>query len=287
VITAANTCVPTVSGIWAAGAKPILAEVDKTSFTLDPSRLEDAISPKTRAILPVHLYGQAADLDPIIEIARRHGIKVVEDAAQAHGATYKGRHLGTIGDAAAFSFYPSKNLGANGDGGAITTNSEEIAERLIRLRNYGQERRYYHASKGTNSRLDEVQAAILRAKLARLNDWNQRRREIAGMYDQGIVNPAVQKPQELAYGRHNYHLYVIRCARRDQLQEHLKERGIMTLIHYPVPVHLQEAYRDLGRRRGDFPVAEACADEVLSLPIFPELTYDEARYIIESINAFQ
>jgi dTDP-4-amino-4,6-dideoxygalactose transaminase len=287
VITAANTCVPTVSGIWAAGATPVLVDVDEKSFTLDVNRLADAITPKTRAILPVHLYGQAADLGPIMEVARVHNLKVIEDAAQAHGATYEGRKLGTIADAAAFSFYPSKNLGANGDAGAVTTNDAEIAERVRRLRNYGQEKRYYHSSKGTNSRLDEVQAAILSAKLKHLDEWNQRRRAIARMYDQEIVNSGIQKPAEMDYGTHNYHLYVIRCDRRDQLQKHLTERGVGTLIHYPVPIHLQQAYQDLQKREGDYPVAESLAGQILSLPIFPELTYDEARHVIESINSFQ
>jgi dTDP-4-amino-4,6-dideoxygalactose transaminase len=287
VITAANTCVPTVSGIWAAGATTVLVDVDEKSFTIDPNRLEPAITSKTKAILPVHLYGQAADLDAIMEISRRHNIKVIEDAAQAHGATYKNRKLGAIGDAAAFSFYPSKNLGANGDGGAVTTNDDEIADRINRLRNYGQEKRYYHTTKGTNSRLDEVQAAILSAKLKELDGWNRLRRALARFYDEGIVNPLIQKPLEMGYGTHNYHLYVIGCERRDELQEHLNKRGITTLIHYPVPIHLQVAYQDLGKKEGDFPVAEACARKILSLPIFPELTYDEARQVVESINSFQ
>ncbi|MBI3649856.1 MAG: DegT/DnrJ/EryC1/StrS family aminotransferase [Acidobacteria bacterium] len=287
VITAANTCVPTVSGIWAAGAKPVLVDIDEQSFTLDPAKLEAAITPKTKAILPVHLYGQAADLDPILEIARHHHLKVVEDAAQAHGATYKGRKLGALGDAAAFSFYPSKNLGANGDGGAVTTNDAEIAERIARLRNYGQEKRYYHTTKGTNSRLDEVQAAILCAKLKHLDEWNVRRAAIARIYDEEIIHAAIQKPAAMAYGTHNYHLYVIRCQRRDALQEHLNQQGITTLIHYPVPIHWQKAYEDLHRGVGAYPRAESCAAQILSLPIFPELTYDEARHVAESINAFQ
>jgi dTDP-4-amino-4,6-dideoxygalactose transaminase len=287
VITVPNTCVPTVSGIWAAGAVPVLVDVKEESFTLDPDKLEAVITPKTKAILPVHLYGQAADLDSIIEIARRHNLKVIEDAAQAHGATYKNRKLGAIADAAAFSFYPSKNLGANGDGGAVTTNDEEIAERVIRLRNYGQEKRYYHKTKGTNSRLDEVQAAILREKLKYLNAWNERRREIANIYDEGLTNSLLQKPVQVDYGRHNYHLYVIRCERRDELQRFLNEKGISTLIHYPVPIHLQEAYGDLNKRQGDYPVAELIAGQILSLPIFPELTYDEARYVIDCINSFK
>ena len=287
VITVANTCVPTVSGIWPSGATIRLIDVDERSFTLDPHKLEEAITTKTRAIVVVHLYGQAADLDPIAEIARRHNLNLIEDAAQAHGALYKGRRLGSIGDAAAFSFYPSKNLGANGDGGAVTTNDAEIAGRLRRLRNYGQEQRYYHTSKGINSRLDEMQAAILRAKLPRLDGWNERRRAIARLYDQGIHNPLIRKPEEMSYGRHNYHLYVVRCERRDALQQHLSERGIQTLIHYPVPIHLQEGYQDLGRKRGDYPVSERGADEVLSLPIFPELSDGEAASVVENLNSFE
>ncbi len=287
VITAANTCVPTVSGIWAAGAIPALVDVEERSFNLDPEKLEAAITPKTKAILPVHLYGQAADIDAILEIAARHQIPVIEDAAQAHGATYKGRKLGGFGAAAAFSFYPSKNLGANGDGGAVTTNDDEIAQRLRQLRNYGQERRYHHKTKGTNSRLDEIQAAVLRAKLIHLDDWNEQRRMIAKLYDTEIVNPLIRKPQPMSDAGHNYHLYVIRTERRDELQKFLAQQGVMTLIHYPVPVHLQEAYSDLGKQRGAYPVAERCADEVLSLPIFPELAYDEARYIANCINTFK
>ncbi len=287
VITAANTCVPTVSGIWMAGATPVLVDIDEQSFTLDPQKLEAAITPKTRAILPVHLYGQAANMAAILEIAHQHNVKVVEDAAQAHGATYHNRRLGSIGDAAAFSFYPSKNLGANGDAGAVTTNDDEIAERLIRLRNYGQEERYYHTTKGTNSRLDELQAAILRAKLRHLDKWNERRREVAQIYDNGITNPAILKPMEMAYGKHNYHLYVIRLERRNELQAHLAACGITTLIHFPVPVHLQKAYSDLNKQRGDYPVAETCADQILSLPIFPELKTEETNYIVDCINTFK
>jgi dTDP-4-amino-4,6-dideoxygalactose transaminase len=287
VITVPNTCVPTVSGIWAAGALPVLVDVDERSFTLDPKHLEAAITPKTRAILPVHLYGQAADLEPIMEIARRHNIKVIEDAAQAHGATYKNRKLGSIADAAAFSFYPSKNLGANGDGGAVTTNDDEIAERLKRLRNYGQEKRYFHTTKGTNSRLDEVQAAILSAKLKHLDGWNQRRKEIARVYDEGITHPLIQKPEQMAYAQHNFHLYVIRCRKREALQSYLNDKGVVTLIHYPVPIHLQEAYSDLQKTSGDYEVSEMLAQQILSLPIFPELTYDEALYVVDCINSFE
>ena len=286
VITVANTCVPTVTGISSSGALPVLVDVDPASFNLNPSLVERAITPRTRAIVPVHLYGQAADLDPIIEIARRHNIRVVEDTAQGVGAMYRNRKLGAIGDAGCFSFYPSKNLGAFGDGGAVVTDDDDIAERLRRLRNYGEVRRYYHATRGVNSRLDEMQAAILRAKLPLLDGWNRRRREIAAIYDREIRNELIRKPVELDYGVHNYHLYVVRCRRRDELQKHLADCGVGTLIHYPVPIHLQEAYQDLGQREGSFPVAEECSREILTLPIFPELTDDEATHVAESVNSF-
>ena len=286
IITAANTCVPTVSAISLAGCAPVLVDVDSDTFNLDPAKLEPAITPRTRAILPVHLYGQAADMEPIAQIAAEYGIPVVEDVAQGHGATYQGRKLGTLATAGCFSFYPSKNLGAYGDGGAITTNDPEMDSRLRSLRNYGETTRYYHSMKGFNSRLDELQAAILRVKLRYLDAWNDRRRAIAAMYDAGIVNPLIQKPQPSRYGVGNYHLYVVRCKWREQLQRRLASSGVGTLIHYPVPVHLQEAYRDLRKGRGSYPAAESCADEVLSLPVFPELSEMEIGHIIESVNSF-
>jgi dTDP-4-amino-4,6-dideoxygalactose transaminase len=286
VITAANTCVPTASAISFAGCVPVLVDVDPLSYNLDPAKLERAITKRTRAIVPVHLYGQAADMDPILQVAREYAIPVIEDVAQGHGASYKGRKLGTLGLAGCFSFYPSKNMGAYGDGGAIVTGDGDFAGRLKSLRNYGEARRYRHSIKGFNSRLDEVQAAILRVKLAHLDVWNEIRAAIAVRYDAEISNPAIVKPVRCDYGVHNYHLYVVRCAHRDRLQSHLADRGIMTLIHYPVPIHLQEAYSDIGGKSGDFPIAEKCADEVLSLPIFPELTEDEVSRIIDAVNAF-
>lgn len=286
VITVANTCVPTASAISLVGAKPALVDVDPASFNLDPAKLEAAITPRTRAIIPVHLYGQAADMDPILQIARRHNLAVIEDAAQGHGATYRGKKLGTLGHIGCFSFYPSKNLGACGDGGAIVTNDDQLAERARMLRNYGERQRYFHKIKGSNSRLDEIQAAILRVKLRHLDSWNKRRRQIADLYNREITNPMIKKPAEMSYGSHNYHLYVIRCERREELQQHLADRGIKTLIHYPIPIHLQEAYSDLNHRRGDYPVAEKCADEVLSLPIFPELSDQEAHYVAQCVNSF-
>jgi dTDP-4-amino-4,6-dideoxygalactose transaminase len=286
VITAANTCVPTASGITSAGARVVLADVDPISFTIQPADLERAITPLTRAIVPVHLYGQAADMDPIIDVSRRRGIPVIEDAAQGHGATYKGRKLGTLGDAGCFSFYPSKNLGAFGDGGAVATDNDDLAEKLRQLRNYGEQHRYFHKTKGVNSRLDEIQAAILTSKLPHLDSWNLRRRQVARFYDSEIANPAVTKPTEQSYGQHNYHLYVLRCRSRGDLQRHLASEGISTLIHYPVPLHLQEAYSDLGLGPGSYRVSEQLAEEVLSLPIFPELTDGEARRVADAVNSF-
>jgi dTDP-4-amino-4,6-dideoxygalactose transaminase len=286
VITAANTCVPTASAISMAGCLPVLVDVDPDNFNLDPAKLEHAIGPRTRAIVPVHIYGKPADLDSISRIADKYGIPVIEDVAQGHGADYKGRKLGTLGTAGCFSFYPSKNLGAYGDGGAITTDDDALAARLKSLRNYGETRRYYHAIKGFNSRLDEVQAAILRVKLGYLDAWNRRRRAIAARYNAEIVNPLILKPAACSYGVENYHLYVVRCRWRDRMQEHLAAQGVVTLIHYPVPIHLQEAYKDLGKGPGDYPLAETCAAEVLSLPIFPELFETEISHIIKAVNSF-
>ncbi len=286
VITVANTCVPTVSAISFAGATPALVDCDPVSYNLDPDKLEATITKKTRAIMPVHLYGQAADIDPIISIARKHDIPVVEDCAQAHGTEYKGKKAGTYGDVAAFSFYPSKNLGAYGDGGAVLTNDSSLAERLRMLRNYGQEKRYYHSIKGFNSRLDEIQAAILSVKLKHLDSWNARRREIASIYGSLIGNPVIRLPREMPYGKHIYHLYPIRTQHRDELQSFLSSNGIQTVIHYPIPIHLQKSYSDLGKSKGSFPQAEAHGNEELSLPMFPELADEEVKFISETLNRF-
>ncbi len=284
VITASLTAVPTASAITFAGARPVFVDVDPRTFTMDPSKLEDAITPRTRAILPVHLYGQAVDMDPILEIGRRRRIPVIEDACQAHGTEYGGRKTGSLGSMAAFSFYPTKNLGACGDGGAVTTGDPELADRLRLLRNYGQRKRYYHESKGFNSRLDEVQAAILRVKLRYLDRWNEARRAKAALYDSMLREVVV--PLAANYGRHVYHLYVIRSGRRDEMQRYLADRGIGTLIHYPVPVHLQEAYRDLGIPEGSLPATEECAREILSLPLYPELPDEQVAEVAEAINEF-
>ena len=286
VITVANTCVPTVSAISFAGAIPVLVDIDRVSYTMDPAGIESAVTPRTRAIIPVHLYGQSADLDPILTTARRHNLAVVEDCAQAHGTLYKGRHVGTIGDCGAFSFYPSKNLGAYGDAGAVVTNNDELADRVMMLRNYGEKKRYHHVVKGFNSRLDDLQAAILSVKLPYLDAWNDRRRVIANQYKNTIKNPHVVLPRELPYGKHVFHLFAVRCRQRDRLQEHLKQRGIGTLIHYPIPIHLQQSYADLGKIRGSFPASESHADEELSLPMFPALADGEVSHVCAAVNSF-
>ena len=285
VVTSSLTAVPTASAISFAGARPVFVDVDPRTFTMDPSKLEAAITPRTRAIMPVHLYGQVADMGPILEIGRRHGIPVIEDACQAHGAEYRGRRAGSLGTLGTFSFYPTKNLGACGDGGAVTTDDPEVADRLRLLRNYGQRKRYYHESKGFNSRLDEMQAAILRVKLRHLNRWNEVRRAKAALYNSLLRG--MSTPFEADYARHAYHLYVIRNPRRDELQRYLADQGIGTLIHYPVPVHLQEAYADLGLRPGSLPATEECAQEILSLPLYPELPDEQIIQVAEAINRFR
>ncbi len=291
VVTVPNTAVPTVSAISAAGAIPLLVDIDAASFTIDPSSVRELLTEqkprlgeKLKAIVPVHLYGQCADMDPIMEIAREFELAVIEDAAQAAGAEYKGRKAGTIGDFGAFSFYPSKNLGCYGDGGAILTRRDEDAQHIKMLRNYGQTRRYYHEVKGINSRLDELQAAILTVKLQRLDLWNERRRQIADTYRALIRNPLVRNPMASDDTVHAWHLYVIRHPERDRLAAVLAERGVQTLIHYPVPIHLQGAYRELGQKEGTYPAAEAAAAEVLSLPMFPQLTADEIEYVCRQVN---
>ncbi len=284
VITVPNTAVATVVAIEQTGARPVLCDVRPDSLLMDPDKLASAITPRTRAIIPVHLFGQSADLDPILGLARRHGIRVLEDCAQAHGATYRGRRVGTFGDIAAFSFYPTKNLGAYGDGGAILTNDDELAERVRLVRQYGWRERYASAIKGINSRLDELQAAILRVKLKHLDDWNAARRERAALYTEWLHG--VTAPCEMAYGKPVYHLYVVRSARRDELAAHLKTCGIGTGIHYPIPIHAQPAYADLGYQAGVFPIAEQAAREILSLPLYPELAPEDVRTVVDAMNAF-
>ncbi len=291
VITTPLTAVFTALAISATGAMPVFVDIDPQTYTLDPLRLERAFTPKTRAILPVHLYGQCADMEPIVEFARRYDLAVVEDACQAHGALYKGRKAGCLGHVGVFSFYPTKNLGAYGDAGIVVTNDQEIAERVQTLRNGGQRGRYRHVVRGFNSRLDELQAAILRVKLRRLDEWNAARRRRARLYNELLKGSNVVTPVEREYAQHVYHLYVIRSRRRDDLRSFLQQHGVETLIHYPTPVHLQEAYRDLGFRReeGELPLfreAETCAAAILSLPLFPHLAEKQVAYVCDLIGQF-
>jgi dTDP-4-amino-4,6-dideoxygalactose transaminase len=272
VITTAFTFVGTVAGIEYTGARAVLVDVDPATLAIDPGRIESAITKKTRAIIPVHLYGQPADMDPIMDIARAHSLVVVEDAAQAHGAEYKRRRAGSIGDLGCFSFYPGKNLGAAGDGGAVTTDNDDYAQTLRLLRDWGAEQKYLHVVKGFNFRLDELQAAILRVKLRRLEAWTELRRRHAREYSSLLSATAVRLPVQARDVRHVYHLYAVRTHKRDQVRSELYATGIQAGIHYPIPVHLQPAYANLGYRHGDFPVSECAADEVLSLPLYPELT---------------
>ncbi len=272
VITVPFTFVASVAAVLYAGARPVLVDIDPRSFTMDPAAIEAAITPRTKAILPVHLYGQPADMDPIMEIARRRGLVVIEDAAQAHGAKYKGRPVGSIGDMACFSFYPGKNLGAYGEGGAVTTSNTEYAKTIRMLRDWGQDRKYHHVLRGFNFRMEGFQGAILRVKLRHLERWTEARRAVVHLYNEHLADSGVERPTEMQWGRHVYHVYTLRADDRDALQTALQAEGIQTGIHYPVPAHLQPAYADLGYGRGDFPHSEAAAQQVLSLPLYPELT---------------
>jgi dTDP-4-amino-4,6-dideoxygalactose transaminase len=286
VITVSHTFIATIEAIVLNGAKPVFVDIDPSTFLMDVSQVEKRITPRTKAILPVHLYGQPVDMDPLLEIAARHNLRIVEDACQAHGAEYKGRRVGTLGDAAGFSFYYSKNLGAYGEGGFITTNNSELEARMRKIRDHGSGVRYHHDLIGINGRLDEIQAVVLLAKLPHLTQWNHRRRELAGLYDICLKGTPVIVPSISPGIVPVYHLYVIRAPRRDELQEHLKKNGISTGIHYPVPVHLQEAMKYLGYAARSLPATESAAAEIISLPMYAEASDDDIRYIAESINAF-
>jgi dTDP-4-amino-4,6-dideoxygalactose transaminase len=285
VITVSHTAVATVAAVEQAGARPVLVDIDPATFTIDPAQVEAAISSRTRAIVPVHLYGHPADMDPILAVARQHDLAVVEDCAQAHGARYRGRPVGSLGDVAAFSFYPTKNLGAAGDGGMVVTNRADVAEQLRLLRQYGWARRYVSQVKGSNSRLDELQAAILRVKLRHLDEWNERRRELAARYAALLRETDLVLPRAVGDVTHVYHLYVVRAQERDALLAHLHERGIGAQVHYPVPVHLQPAYADLGLGPGSLPETERVAAEVLSLPLYPEISEAAIGYVSETIQS--
>ena len=283
VITVPYTFVASVAAVCYAGARPVLVDIDPRSFTMDPAAIEAAITPRTKAILPVHLYGQPADMDPIMEVARRHGLVVIEDAAQAHGAKYKDRPVGSIGDIACFSFYPGKNLGAYGEGGAVTTSNPEYARTIRMLRDWGQDRKYHHVLRGYNYRMEGFQGAILRVKLRHLEQWTEARRAVVRQYNQLLADAAVERPQEMPWARHVYHVYTVRSEDRDNLQAALLAEGIQTAIHYAVPVHLQPAYADLGYSRGDLPQSEKAADEVLSLPLYPEMPDDHIQKVSQAL----
>jgi len=286
VIVPSNTYIATWLAVSQTGARPVPVEPDSATFNLDPARIESAITPRTRAIIPVHLYGLPADMDAINAVVRPRGLKVIEDAAQAHGARYKGRRVGVLADAAGFSFYPSKNLGAFGDGGAVVTNSAQLADRIAAMRNYGSRKRYEHETRGSNSRLDELQAALLRVRLRHLDEWNARRRARAQLYISLLSGLSLMLPHEPPGSEHVWHQFVIRTAQREALRQFLEARGVGTLIHYPIPPHLQPAYQDLGLREGDLPVSEAIHREVLSLPIGPHLSEDEVRDVAGAVADF-
>lgn len=288
VITVPNSFIATALAIIYTGAKPVFVDINSNTYNIDINLIERTITSKTKAIIPVHLYGQPADMDPILEIAKKYKLKVIEDACQAHGALYKDRKIGSIGDLAAFSFYPVKNLGAYGDGGAITTNKKVLAEKLILLRNYGQKKKYYHSVIGYNSRLDTLQAAILRVKLRHLNKWNQQRRKIAEMYNNCLRNSDLALPKQLVKTFHVYHQYIIETKERNFLQASLRKYGINTLIHYPVPIHMQKTYKNLGYKvkKEKYPVTEEKAKRILSLPIHPFLKAKEVSYICSKIREY-
>jgi dTDP-4-amino-4,6-dideoxygalactose transaminase len=287
VILPANTYIATALAVSAVGARPALVDCDPHTYNIDANLIESAVTPRTKAIIPVHLTGQAADMDPILEVAGRHGLRVIEDAAQSHGTLYKGRSCGSLGSMGCFSFYPGKNLGAYGDGGMVTTDDPELAARVRRLRNYGQTAKYRHVEKGLNARLDTLQAAILSVKLRHLPRWNEARAAHAEGYRDllgGVGDLVFQR--EAGYSTHVYHLFVVETERRDALRERLEARGIQTGVHYPIPIHLQRAYEDLDHRAGGFPEAERLAKRTLSLPMFPELRREQIERVAEEIEGF-
>lgn len=285
VILPPYTFIATALCISYGGAKPVFVDIEKDTYNLDPAKIEAAITPKTKAIIPVHIYGQAANMQEICAIAKEHNLKVIEDAAQAHGARYQGRRVGSLGQVACFSFYPTKALGAFGDGGMIVTNDETIYKNSLMLRDYGREGRYEHKIKGYNSRLDTVQAVVLSAKLKRLDQWNQMRAAMADVYRQELAAVAdIVTPALKADRTHVYQTYAIRIKNRDRVADALKEKKIGVLIHYPIPLHLQQAYKELGHKVGDFPVSEVVSSEILSLPMFPHMTKEQVFYVCESLK---
>ncbi|MFZ6640183.1 DegT/DnrJ/EryC1/StrS family aminotransferase [Undibacterium sp. TC4M20W] len=287
VIVPSNTYIASWLAVSYAGATPVAVEPDLPTYNIDPQKIAAAITPRTKAIMVVHLYGQLVDMDPVLAIAREHGLKVIEDAAQSHGATYKGRISGSIGDAAGHSFYPGKNLGALGDAGAVTTNDAELAHKLRVLRNYGSQIKYHNEVKGYNSRLDELQAALLRVKLHRLDGWNVQRRALAQQYQEGLKDlPGLVIPFVPEWSEPAWHVYPVRYAQRDALQKHLQQAGIGTLVHYPIPPHLQAAYAELNLPAGSFPLSELVHREILSLPLDPYLASEDASRVIAAVREF-
>ena len=286
VIVPSNTYIATALAVTYVGAAPVFVEPDIRTFNIDPALIEAAITERTKAIMPVHLYGQACDMDPIMAVAKKYGLKVVEDCAQAHGATYKGQKIGTFGDAAGFSFYPGKNLGALGDAGAVVTNDKEVADKIRALGNYGSDYKYHHIYKGNNSRLDELQAAFLAAKLPLLEKMNVERRRVAKLYTEGINNPKVITPYVNPDCVPVWHIYGIRCAERYALEKYLNDKGIGTNKHYPIPMHMQECYKDLNIPQGALPVAEEISATELSIPMYYGMTDEEIQYVIDAINEF-
>jgi len=287
VITVPNTFIATCEAVSAVGARPVFVDVDAISYNMDPTLVERAITPRTKVLLPVHLYGQTADMEPLLEIASRHGIQVLEDACQAHGAEYKGRKAGTMGVAGCFSFYPGKNLGALGEGGGVVTSDSQLAARMRLLRDHGSLRKYEHTVPGYNFRLEGLQGGILAVKLPHLDGWNDRRRVAAEHYDNLLSGNGIIPPVEMPYAHHVYHLYVIQADDREQLRKDLNAAGVETGLHYPGPLHLQEAYKFLGYTKGDFPVCERLADRILSLPMFPDITREQVEYVVSVVKESQ
>ena len=285
VIVQGNTYIASVMGITINGATPVFVEPDEY-FNIDADKIEEKITAKTKAVLAVHLYGQASQMDKIADICKKHDLRLVEDCAQSHGSGFKGTITGTFGDIGCFSFYPSKNIGAFGDGGAIVTDDEALAKEMRIYRNYGSEKRYYNKVVGTNSRLDEIQAALLKVRLKHAHELNEEKQAIAAEYDARLNNPLIELPRVREGADHIYHQYVIRCKERNRLMEYLKDKGISTIIHYPIPPHLAQAYEYLGHKKGDYPVTEACADEVLSIPMYNGMLKEEQDYTIDVLNAF-
>lgn len=287
VIVPSNTYIATALAVTYVGATPVFVEPDIRTYNIDPNKIEEKITEKTKAIMPVHLYGQPCDMDPIMRIAKKYGFYVVEDCAQAHGATYKGKIIGSFGEASGFSFYPGKNLGALGDAGAVVTNNKELADKVRALGNYGSDYKYHHIYQGNNSRLDELQAAFLSAKLPHLDQMNEERRRLAQRYISGIKNEEVILPYVPEYAHPVWHIFAIRCKRRDELEKFLNNAGIGTNKHYPIPMHLQEAYKSLGIKKGELPIAEEISETELSIPMYYGMTDEEVKYIIEKVNEFR